>query len=79
MGQDKSPPLIYFPFAALLITWSIACIAKFIVINSQIGLNPYNAAPTAIPANPLSVIGVSITLYYPNFSYIPFDTLYAPN
>ena len=30
-------------------------------MNSQIGANPANAAPTAKPANPDSVMGVSIT------------------
>jgi len=36
-------------------------------MNYQIGFNPYNAAPTVIPVNPASVIGVSIILDYPNF------------
>jgi hypothetical protein len=37
--------------------WSIACMAKLKVMNSTIGFNPPNAAPTAIPAKPCSVIG----------------------
>jgi hypothetical protein len=53
---------------------SLTCIEKLNVINSQIGLNPDNAAPTAKPAKPASVIGVSITLFGPNLSSRPFDT-----
>ena len=33
------------------------------VMNSQTGFRPANAAPTAKPANPDSVIGVSITYF----------------
>ena len=36
--------------------WSIACIAKFHVINSTIGLKPFIAAPIANPVKPASVI-----------------------
>ena len=41
--------------------WSIACMAKFQVMNSTIGFRPAMAAPTPMPAKPCSVIGVSIT------------------
>ena len=41
--------------------WSIACMAKFQVMNSTIGLSPAKAAPTPTPAKPYSVIGVSTT------------------
>ena len=41
--------------------WSIACMAKFQVMNSMIGRRPANAAPTPMPAKPCSVIGVSTT------------------
>ena len=40
---------------------------KLYVMNSQIGRRPANAAPTAIPVKPLSVIGVSRTLFSPYF------------
>ena len=43
--------------------WSIACIAKLKVMNSTIGFRPPQAAPTAIPAKPCSVIGVSMTRF----------------
>jgi len=51
---------------------------KLKVINSQMGLNPFMAAPTAIPAKPSSAIGVSITRLGPNSSSMPWLTLYAP-
>jgi len=41
--------------------WSIAYIEKLNVINSIIGLSPFIDAPTPIPVNPISDIGVSIT------------------
>lgn len=37
---------------------SRTCIAKLKVMNSQTGLRPAKAAPTAIPQNPASVIAV---------------------
>lgn len=49
------------------------CIAKFHVINSMIGRVPAKAAPTPIPANPASVIGVSQIRLAPCFSYSPFE------
>lgn len=49
----------------------MACMEKLYVINSQIGLRPAIAAPTAIPAKPLSVIGVSITRLSPYFFQRP--------
>ena len=55
--------------------WSIACNAKFIVINSTIGFKPIKDAPTAIPVKPASVIGVSQTLLPPYLSKRPFDIL----
>ena len=45
--------------------WSIACMAKFQVMNSTIGRSPAMAAPTPMPAKPCSVIGVSITRLCP--------------
>ena len=39
-------------FAAELMIWSIACIAKLKVMNSQIGFRPAIAAPVAIPVKP---------------------------
>eukprot|EP00835_Amoeboradix_gromovi_P004868 NODE_409_length_9212_cov_0.585537.p12 type:complete len:112 gc:universal NODE_409_length_9212_cov_0.585537:599-264(-) len=72
------PPVMYLDFAALLIIWSIACMLKLNVINSQIGFNPPKAAPTAKPAKPLSVIGVSMILLSPYLSNKPLVTLYAP-
>lgn len=44
----------------------MACMEKFHVMNSQIGLRPWKAAPTAMPAKPASVIGVSTTRFGPN-------------
>lgn len=52
----------------------MACIEKLNVINSQIGLSPAIAAPTAIPAKPISVIGVSIIRLSPYFFHKPLDT-----
>merc|ERR1711928_206499 len=48
-------------------------------MNSQIGFKPPIAAPAAIPAKPISVIGVSITLLSPYFFHNPLVTLYAPS
>jgi len=42
------------------------------------GLRPPWAAPIPSAANPVSVMGVSIILFGPNFSSRPFETLYAP-
>jgi hypothetical protein len=47
-------------------------------MNSIIGLKPYEAAPTPIPVNPISEIGVSIILLSPNFFHKSFEILYAP-
>ena len=44
-------------------------------MNSTIGRFPFIAEPTAIPANPNSAIGVSITRFGPNSSSIPFEAL----
>ena len=49
----------------------MACIEKLKVINSQIGLRPFIAAPTAKPAKPISVIGVSMTRLSPYFFHKP--------
>ena len=48
---------------------------KLNVMNSTMGLNPFAAAPTEIPPNPNSAIGVSITRSGPNSSNIPWETL----
>lgn len=56
-----------------IVTWSMACMEKLNVMNSQIGLRPANAAPTAIPAKPISVIGVSITRLSPYFFHSPLE------
>ena len=55
--------------------WSIACMAKFQVMNSTIGRSPAIAAPTPRPAKPYSVIGVSMTRLAPNSSSRPWLTL----
>jgi hypothetical protein len=47
---------------------------KLKVMNSQMGLSPARAAPTAIPVNPISVMGVSMTLFSPNLSRSPLET-----
>ena len=57
---------MYSVLAAELMIWSIACMAKFQVMNSTIGFRPASAAPTPMPAKPCSVIGVSITRLSPN-------------
>ena len=78
IGTEYCPPLILIIFAAEFITWSIATSEKLNVMNSMMGLKPFMAAPTPIPANPNSAIGVSIILLSPNSSSIPWLTLYAP-
>ena len=65
------PPDIYKVFDAELMIWSIACMAKLKVMNSTIGRRPFMAAPTPMPVNPCSVIGVSITRRAPNSSSKP--------
>lgn len=57
-------------------TWSMACMEKLNVINSQMGRRPAIAAPTAIPAKPISVIGVSMTRLSPYFFHSPLDTYF---
>lgn len=57
----------------------MACIEKLNVMNSQIGRRPAIAAPTAIPANPISVIGVSITRLSPYFFHKPRETCFKYN
>jgi hypothetical protein len=66
---------MYSVFAAELMIWSIACIPKFQVMNSTIGLIPAMAAPTPSPAKPCSVIGVSMIRFGPNSSSRPWLTL----
>ena len=66
---------MYSVLAAELMTWSIACMAKFQVMNSTIGRSPAKPAPTPRPAKPYSVIGVSITRFAPNSSSRPWLTL----
>ena len=66
---------MYSVLAAELMMWSIACMAKFQVMNSTIGRRPANPAPTPSPAKPYSVIGVSITRLAPNSSSRPWLTL----
>jgi hypothetical protein len=45
----------------------MACIEKFHVMNSTMGLSPLKAAPMARPAKPISVIGVSKMRFSPYF------------
>jgi len=52
MGQLMVPALMYRVLAAELMIWSMACIAKLNVMNSQMGLRPLKAAPTAMPVKP---------------------------
>ena len=58
------------------VAWKLVftCMAKFQVMNSQTGLRPAKADPTARPQNPDSVMGVSITRLGPNLSKRPLDT-----
>ena len=62
-------------FAAELMIWSIACMAKLKVMNSITGRRSPKAAPTPSPAKPCSVIGVSITRFAPNSASSPWVTL----
>lgn len=48
--------------------------AKLKVMNSQTGFKPQKAEPTAIPAKPISVMGVSMTRLGPNLSNKPLVT-----
>jgi hypothetical protein len=75
MGQVNWPPLICRTLAALFRIWSNATALKFHVMNSTTGRSPTIAAPTPMPANPASAIGVSMTRLTPNFSSIPSLTL----
>ena len=50
------------------------CMEKLKVMNSQMGLSPAKAAPTAMPAKPISVMGVSMTRFSPNLSRSPLET-----
>jgi hypothetical protein len=52
IGQEICPADMYSVFAAELMIWSMACMAKLKVINSHTGLTPAKAAPTAIPVKP---------------------------
>ena len=61
--------------AALLTIWSMACMAKLKVMNSQMGLRSLYAAPVAMPAKPISVMGVSMTRRSPYFWKRPLVTL----
>lgn len=58
---------MYSCFAAELRIWSMACSEKLNVMNSKTGRRSLYAAPVASPVNPISVIGVSITLCSPYF------------
>ena len=48
-------------------------------MNSTIGRSPIMAAPMLRPAKPDSEMGVSMIRLGPNWSSIPWDTLYAPS
>lgn len=52
MGQVICPADMYSVLAALLTTWSMACMLKLKVMNSTIGRRPWNAAPTPMPVKP---------------------------
>ena len=60
-GTETSPPNMYFSFAAWLYSWSRQTPMKSKNIRSQTGRSPRAAAPTPIPMNPISEIGVSMT------------------
>src|SRR3954471_8749857 len=64
--------------AALLTIWSNATQLKLNVMYSTIGRRPTIAAPMPMPVKPSSEIGVSITRRGPNWSSMPWLTLYAP-
>ena len=75
MGRGNCPPDSYSSFAAELTIWSRASTAKFHVMNSITGRSPSIAAPTPMPANPSSAMGVSTTRVGPNSSSRPRLTL----
>jgi hypothetical protein len=58
--------------------WSIATIAKFMVMSSGTGRVPANAAPMASPTMPASAIGVSRTRRAPNSAISPSVTRKVP-
>ncbi len=65
-------------FGALFTTWSKATSEKLNVMNSIIGRSPTIAAPMPKPANPFSLIGVSMMRLGPKRCSNPALTLYAP-
>jgi hypothetical protein len=54
--------------AAWLKIWSAQTKKKSMYISSMMGRIPTMAAPTAMPTNPCSLIGVSMTRLPPNSS-----------
>ena len=62
---------MYRIFAAWLTTSSMHSKIKSEYCKSGMGLNPINAAPTAVPIIAFSLIGVSIIRSWPNFSGRP--------
>jgi hypothetical protein len=62
MGTFTAPPVMYKFLAAEFTIWSMACMAKFQVMNSTMGRKPRYAAPTAKPVNPASVMGLLLLL-----------------
>ena len=75
IGIVNCPADIWCILAALLMIWSMATIEKLNVMNSMMGRRPFIAAPTPIPANPSSAMGVSSTRLAPNSSSIPLEAL----
>src|SRR5579875_3273372 len=65
-------------FAAWLTSWSRASVTKSMNMISTTGLRPAWAAPTAIPATALSLIGVLRTRPRPNSSASPSVARYGP-
>ncbi len=60
-GTSNCPPNIARVLATWLTIWSMATIAKFMVMSSGTGRRPARAAPSARPTMPASAIGVSRT------------------
>ena len=77
-GTRACPPDINRIFAAWLTIRSIAQNRKSAYWNSTTGRRPVSAAPTAMPMNPASEMGVSHTRSGPNSSSRPAVTWYAP-
>ena len=70
-GMEHCPPDMYFILAAWFSRGSAHSVTKSSYISSTTGCMPRMAAPTAMPMNPSSEMGVSMTRLGPNSSRKP--------